>query len=198
MQQVSIARKTARGIEWSTPESELLAERAIVLDGQVSPAMAASAIAQMRYLARLSDDPITLLINSPGGSVSDGMAIIDYMRGLRAPVRTHAFGTAASMAAVILACGSCGGRSAAPHSDILIHQPLSGVSGQASDIEIAARSIIKKKEMLNALLSEATGRTLEVVEAATDRNTWLSAAEAMSFGIVDRISSSWNQEGSKR
>ena len=150
---------------------------------------------QLRYLDRSSSDPVTLLINSPGGSVSNGMAIIDFMRGMRSPVRTHALGVAASMAAVILACGEPGFRPAAPHADILVHQPVSGISGRASAIEIAARSIIRKKEMLADVLAEATGRELEAIEAATDRDTWLTPDEAKTFGITDRVSVDWNCEG---
>lgn len=191
MQQVQIARRTARGAEWTTPESELFAERVVALNGPIDSAVSASVIAQLRYLSRLGDDPITLLVNSPGGFVSDGMAIIDYMCGLRAQVRTHALGLAASMAAVILACGERGYRSAAPHADILIHQPISGVNGQASDIEIAARSIIKKKQMLVEVLSQATKCPLETVEAAIDRDTWFSAEEAASFGLIDSVSNDW-------
>ena len=198
MQQPAIMKKTSRGADWSTPESELFAERTVAISGPINADTAVAAVAQLRYLDRNSSDPVTLLVNSPGGSVSDGMAIIDFMRGMRSPIRTHALGIAASMAAIILACGEPGFRSAAPHADILVHQPMSGISGQASDIEIAARSIIRKKEMLAGLLAEVTGRSLEVIEAATDRDTWLTPDEAKSFGVIDRVCADWNYEGSVR
>ena len=182
MQQPAIMRRTSHGTNWTTP-------------GPINAETAMAAILQLRYLDRSSSDPVTLLINSPGGSVSDAMAVIDFMRGMRSPVRTHALGVAASMAAVILACGEPGFRSAAPHADILVHQPMSGISGQVSDIEIAARSIIRKKEMLAGVLAEATGRGLEAIEAATDRDTWLTPDEAKSFGIIDRVSADWDYEG---
>ncbi len=192
MASVSVAKRSSRGTDWSTPASELFAERIMFLTGAVTDGMAESIITQLACLDTLEHAPITLIINSPGGSVSAGLAIVDAMTGIESEVHTHAMGIAASMGAMILACGAKEHRTVAPHADVLIHQPLmGGMGGQASDIALAAESIVKKRRQLNRLLSEATGKTEAQIAAATDRNNWMDPEEAVAFGLADRIESQW-------
>ena len=160
----------------------------MTLYGAIDDARAYEATLQLMCLDIDSHAPIRLLINSPGGQVSSGFAIIDCMDALSSEVRTCATGIAASMAAVILACGAPGHRTASPNADIMIHQPLqNGLSGQAADIDIAARAILRKRKLLDELLAEKTGKSIRDVEQATDRNTWLSPEEAVEFGLIDGI-----------
>ena len=176
MARVSVQKRSSRGIDWSTPESELYAERTVFLTGAVTDELAESVICQLAWLSRVGSQPIALVINSPGGSVSAGLAIVDMMKGIECEVRTHALGMAASMAAIILACGQKGARTVSPLSDVLIHQPLmGGMGGQASDIALA----------------EATGKTDREIEAATDRNNRMSSEEAVAFGLADSVRGSW-------
>ncbi|MDO4289989.1 MAG: ATP-dependent Clp protease proteolytic subunit [Eggerthellaceae bacterium] len=171
------------------PLNHLRERRIVPLYGAIDDAKAYEVTLELMCLDEESHAPIFLLINSPGGSVSAGFAIIDCMNSLASEVHTRATGTAASMAAVVLACGTKGERTATPHADIMVHQPLqNGLGGQASDIAIAANEIMRKRKKLNALLAEQTGRSIDEIEQATDRNNWLSAEDAVEFGIVDRVS----------
>lgn len=167
-----------------------LENRNIFLTGEITPELATSVISQLLYadaVTKENDASIRLYINSPGGSVSDGLAILDTMQNLKHPVETICTGMAASMAAVILAGGQKGKRKILPHSETMIHQPLSGMQGQATDLMIAADHVIKIREVINGILAEETGKSAEVINAATERDHWLSAIEAKNFGLVDII-----------
>lgn len=168
--------------------SRLLRERIIFLGGQVNDGMANTIIAQLLFLE--SEDPkkpISLYVNSPGGSVSAGLAIIDTMNHIKPKVSTVCVGMAASMGALILSSGENGQRFALPNAEIMIHQPLGGAQGQASDIEITAKNILKMKEKLNKMLAKNTGQTFKKVEADADRDYWMDSNEAKKYGIVDKV-----------
>ncbi|MDP2651249.1 MAG: ATP-dependent Clp endopeptidase proteolytic subunit ClpP [bacterium] len=168
--------------------SRLLRERIIFLGGSIDDDVANIVIAQLLFLQ--SEDPkkdISLYINSPGGFIHSGLAIIDTMNNIKADVSTICVGMAASMGAVILSSGKKGKRFALPNAEVMIHQPLGGAEGQASDIEINARHIIKSRETLNKMLSDNTGQPLEKIEKDVDRNYYMSAEEAKKYGIVDKI-----------
>lgn len=168
---------------------ELLRERRIVtIFGPIDDAMSYQTTTNLMVLEEESHAPINIIINSPGGSVSAGLAIIDSMHAMKCEVCTRATGLAASMAAIILACGTRGKRTATPNTDIMIHQPLqNGLGGQASDIAIAADALIKKRAQLNNLLAQATRKDIAEIEQATDRNKWLTASEAADFGLIDYV-----------
>jgi ATP-dependent Clp protease protease subunit len=174
---------------WVDIYTRLGVERILFLGQEVSDAVANSLVAQMLYLD--SDDnskPIYLYINSPGGSVTAGLAIFDTMQYVKSDVVTICVGLAASMGAFLLAAGTKGKRLALPHSRIMIHQPLGGTSQrQASDIEIEAKEILRIKDMLNQSLADMTSQTLEKVTKDTDRDYFLSAAEAVDYGLIDRV-----------
>lgn len=168
--------------------SRLLKERIIFLHDEVNHHTASLVIAQLLFLE--AEDPkkdITLYINSPGGSIQAGMAIIDTMHHIKPDVVTVCTGMAASMGAMILSQGAQGKRYALPNSEVMIHQPLSGVEGQASDIEITAKHILKLKDKLYEMLSEATGKTKAQIEKDSDRDYWMSSDEAKKYGLVDTI-----------
>ena len=168
--------------------SRLLKERIIFLAGPVNDAVANAVIAQMLFLA--SEDPnrnIQLYINTPGGSVTAGMAIYDTMQYVKSPISTVCFGLAGSMGAILLAAGAKGKRFALPNSEILLHQVMGGVTGEAIEIEITAKQIIKIKQKLNKILAKHTGQPLEKVEKNTDRDFYLSAEEAKDYGIIDEV-----------
>ena len=168
--------------------SRLLKERIIFVTGEVNDQMADLVIAQLLFLE--SEDPkkdIQLYINSPGGSVSAGLAIYDTMQYVKPDVSTICVGMAASMGAILLTSGAKGKRYALPNADTLIHQPLGGAQGQASDIEIHAKNILKKRELLNKILSERTGQPLEKIERDTDRDFILTAEEAKEYGLIDEV-----------
>ena len=168
--------------------SRLLEDRIIFLAGEITDDSANSIIAQLIYLeGKNPDKDIFIYINSPGGSVSAGMAIYDTMNYIKCDVSTICVGLAASMGAFLLSSGAKGKRFALPNSEIMIHQPLGGAQGQASDIEIQARHIQKIKAKLNKILSENTGKPLEVIEKDTDRDNWMSAEEAKEYGLVDQV-----------
>ncbi len=168
--------------------SRLLEDRIIFLSGEVTDDSANIVIAQLIYLeGKNPDKDIFLYINSPGGSVSAGMAIYDTMNYIKCDVSTICVGLAASMGAFLLSSGAKGKRFALPNSEIMIHQPLGGAQGQASDIEIQARHIQKIKAKLNQILSENTGKPLEVIEKDTDRDNYMSAEEAKEYGLIDNI-----------
>jgi len=167
--------------------SSNLENNIVHLVGEITDEMAASVIAQLLHLASLGDDDIHLYINSPGGSVSAGMAIYDTMQFIKPEVETVCVGKAASMGAVILSGGAKGKRVILPHSEVMIHQPSSGVAGQASEIVIVADHIKRTRQVLNELLANNCGKTVEEVAADTERDYWMSATEAMEYGIVDRM-----------
>ncbi|MFF2092691.1 ATP-dependent Clp endopeptidase proteolytic subunit ClpP [Paenibacillus sp. NPDC058174] len=168
--------------------SRLLKDRIIFLGTGVNDVVANSIIAQLLFLA--ADDPekdISLYINSPGGSITAGMAIYDTMQYIKPDVSTICVGMAASMGAFLLTAGAKGKRYALPNSEVMIHQPLGGAEGQASDIEIRARRILKMRDKLNGILAERSGQPLERIERDTDRDYFMSAAEATEYGLVDKV-----------
>ncbi|MCR5022745.1 MAG: ATP-dependent Clp protease proteolytic subunit [Lachnospiraceae bacterium] len=165
-----------------------LENRIVLLSGEIDDDMALLVISQLLYLDNQTEkEPISLYINSPGGSVSAGLAIYDTMKSLICNVNTVCFGRAASMAAVIFSGGQKWNRTILPHSEVMIHQPSGGVEGQTEDIVIAASHIRSLREKLNDILAQNCGKTLEEIDAATDRDYWMSAEEAVGFGIADRI-----------
>ena len=168
--------------------SRLLNDRIIVLSDEVNDTTASLIVAQLLYLE--GQDPekdISLYINSPGGSVTAGMAIYDTMQYIKCDVSTICMGLAASMGAFLLSSGAKGKRYALPNSEIMIHQPLGGARGQATDIKIVADQIIKTKERLNRILAENTGRSIEEIARDTDRDNYLTAQEACEYGLVDKV-----------
>lgn len=168
--------------------SRLLRDRIIFLTGEVNDVSASLVIAQLLFLE--SENPnkdIQLYINSPGGSVDAGMGIFDTMRFIRPQVNTICVGFAASMGAFLLAAGEKGKRYALPHSRIMIHQPLGGVQGQATDMEIVTREILRTKKTLNTILAENTGKPFDVVARDTERDYYMTAAEALEYGLIDKI-----------
>ncbi len=167
--------------------SSNLESRIIHLVGEINDAMAASIVAQLLHLSAMAEEDIYLYINSPGGSVSAGLAIYDTMRHIKPDVHTICVGVAASMGAVILSGGTKGKRGILPHSEVMIHQPSSGVAGQASDIMLVADHIRKTRENLNKLLAENCGKELEEVTWDTERDYWMEAGEAVDYGIVDYV-----------
>lgn len=185
-----VVEQTARGERSYDIFSRLLNDRIIVLSEDVNPTSASVIIAQLLYLE--GQDPekdISFYINSPGGSISDGMAIHDTMQYIKCDVSTICVGMAASMGAFLLASGTKGKRFALPNSEILIHQPLigGGISGQATDIKIHADHIVRLKSKLNGLISDYTGQPLEVVERDTERDNYMTAQQAKEYGLIDEI-----------
>lgn len=168
--------------------SRLLAERIIFLVGEVDDSMAASITAQLLYLEAMdTEKDIQIYINSPGGSVSAGLAIYDTMQYIKCDVSTNCIGLAASMGSFLLAGGTKGKRYALPNAEVMIHQVLGGAQGQATDVEITTKHLLRTKEKLNRMLAENTGRDYEVICAATERDNWMSAQEALEFGIIDKV-----------
>ena len=168
--------------------SRLLSDRIIVLSDEVSDTTASLVVAQLLFLeSQDSEKDISLYINSPGGSVTAGLAIYDTMNYIKCDVSTICIGMAASMGAFLLSSGAKGKRIALPNSEIMIHQPLGGTQGQASDIEIQARHMQKIKQKINKILSENTSQSLEKIEKDTDRDFYMSADEAVNYGLVDKI-----------
>lgn len=167
--------------------SRLLKERIIFISGEINDMLANNVIAELLYLDSISNDDIYLYINSPGGSVTAGMAIYDTMNFIKSDVATICIGIAASMAAFLLSSGKKGKRSVLPNADVMIHQPLGGAEGQASDIKIAADRIICIRKRLNKILASNTGQSLKKIERDTERDNYLSAREALSYGLVDEI-----------
>ncbi len=183
-----VIEQSGRGERSYDIYSRLLRERVIFLVGPVNDQTANLVVAQLLFLeSENPDKDISLYINSPGGSVSAGMAIYDTMNFIKPSVSTLCTGMAASMGAFLLAAGEKGKRFALPNSKIMIHQPLGGLQGQATDIEIHARDILKTKAVLNRILAERTGQTLEKIERDTDRDYFLEAEEAKTYGLVDQV-----------
>jgi ATP-dependent Clp protease protease subunit len=184
----TIVEKSQRGERAYDIFSRLLEERIIFLVGPVTDLNANLVIAQMLYLAsKDSKRDIKLYINSPGGSVTAGLAIYDTMQYLKCPVSTICIGLTASMAAVILASGTKGKRFALPNAEILLHQVAGGMQGQAADIEITAKQIVKMREKLNAILAEHTGKPLSKISSDTDRDFYLTSIEAKKYGLIDEV-----------
>ena len=167
--------------------SRLLKDRIIILSGEIDDNLANSIVAQLLYLDSINHDPINLYINSPGGSITAGMAIYDTMNYIKSKVSTICIGMAASMAAFLLSSGEKGMRFILPNGEVMIHQPLGGAQGQATEIKIAAERILKLKEKLNKILSENTGQSLEKISHDTERDYFLSADEALEYGLIDKI-----------
>lgn len=168
--------------------SRLLKDRVIILGSEIDDELANSIVAQLLFLtSEDSEKDISIYINSPGGSVSAGFAILDTMNFVKPDIQTICTGLAASMASIILTSGAKGKRLSLPDSEVLIHQPLGGARGQASDIEISARHILKTKDKLNRIIADTSGQPLEKVKQDTDRDHFLSAEEAKDYGLVDKI-----------
>ena len=183
-----VIEQTGKGERSYDIFSRLLNDRIIFLSDEVNDATASLVVAQMLFLeAQDPDKDIFFYINSPGGSVSAGMAIYDTMQFIKCDVSTICIGMAASMGAFLLSAGAKGKRLALPHSEIMIHQPLGGARGQATDIEIQAKQILRIKATLNKILSENTGKPLDVIERDTDRDNYMTAEEALAYGLVDKI-----------
>ena len=183
-----VIEQTSRGERSYDIYSRLLKDRIIFLGEEVNEVTASLVVAQMLFLE--AEDPekdIQLYINSPGGSVTAGLAIYDTMQYIKCDVATICIGMAASMGAFLLAGGTKGKRSALPNAEIMIHQPLGGTKGQATEIEIAAKHILKTKEKLNRMLAENTGQSYEVICADTERDNWKSAEEAQEYGLIDKV-----------
>ena len=183
-----VVEKTSAGERSYDLYSRLLEDRIIFLSGEIDDAMANTIVAQLLYLeSKDSDKDIVLYINSPGGSVSAGMAIYDTMNFIKCDVSTVCIGLAASMAAFLLSSGTKGKRFALPNSEVMIHQPLGGAQGQASDIVITANHIQKTKEKMTRILSENCNQPYDKVLADTDRDNFLSADEALTYGLIDKV-----------
>jgi ATP-dependent Clp protease protease subunit len=183
-----VVEQTSRGERSYDIYSRLLKERIIFLGEEVNETTASLVVAQLLFLeSEDSTKDIMLYINSPGGSVTAGMAIYDTMNYIKCDVSTICIGMAASMGAFLLSGGTKGKRLALPNAEIMIHQPLGGAQGQATEIEIAAQHILKTKKKLNEIIANNCGKTVEEVEKATDRDNWMSAEQALEFGLIDRI-----------
>lgn len=184
----TVIEQTNRGTMTYDLYSRLLEDRNIFMTGEITDETANLVVGQLLYLeSKDSQKDISLYINSPGGSVSAGLAIFDTINYIKCDVTTICVGLAASMGAFLLAAGTKGKRYALPNSEIMIHQPMGGAKGQASDIAIVAEHILKLKKKLNNILSEKTGQPLEKIERDTDRDTYLSAEEAKNYGIIDKV-----------
>ena len=183
-----VVEQTARGERSYDIYSRLLKDRIIFLDGQIEDHMANVIIAQLLFLE--AEDPskdIHLYINSPGGVVTAGLAIYDTMQYIHPDVSTICIGSCASMAAVLLTAGAKGKRYALPHANVMIHQPLGGVQGQATEIEIHAREILRLREELNGILAKHSGQSLETIKNDTERDNFMSSAQAVEYGIIDGV-----------
>ena len=183
-----VIEQSGRGERAYDIYSRLLRERIVFLVGPVNDAVANLVVAQLLFLeSENPDKEISLYINSPGGSVSAGMSIFDTMQFIKPEVSTLCMGMAASMGAFLLSAGAKGKRFSLPNAKIMIHQPLGGAQGQATDIEIHAREILKTRETLNRILAERTGQTLEKIQSDTERDYFMSATEAQTYGLIDQV-----------
>ena len=184
----TVIEQSSRGVRAYDIYSRLLKDRIIMLSGPIDDNTANSVIAQLLFLdAQDSEKDIYIYINSPGGSVSAGLAIYDTMNFIKADVQTIAMGMAASMGSFLLTAGEKGKRFALPNAEIMIHQPLGGAQGQATEIEIAARHILQTRERLNKILAERTGQPMEVIERDTDRDNYMTAQQAKEYGLIDEV-----------
>jgi len=183
-----VIEATGRGERAMDIFSLLLKERIIFLGSPIDDTVANLVVAQLLFLEREDPDKeISLYLNSPGGAISAGLAVLDTMQLIRAPVSTIAVGMTASMGTILLCAGAKGKRYALPNATVHIHQPWGGVQGQAVDIEIEARRILRERERLNRILADRTGQTLERIMQDTDRNYWMTAEEAVEYGLVDEV-----------
>ena len=183
-----VVQQTNRGERSYDSYSRLLNDRIVFLADEVNDVTASLVVAQLLFLeAEDPDKDISLYINSPGGSVTAGMAIYDTMNFIKCDVSTICVGMAASMGAFLLSSGAKGKRLALPNSEIMIHQPLGGAQGQASDIKIQAEHILRTRDKLNAILAENTGRPIEEIARDTDRDNWMTAAAAAEYGLIDKV-----------
>jgi len=188
-----VVEKTGRGERSYDIYSRLLKDRIIMLSGEINDAVASTVVAQLLFLE--AEDPekdIYLYLNSPGGVITSGMSIYDTMNYIKPDVSTICIGQAASMGAFLLSSGAKGKRYSLPHSRIMIHQPLGGAQGQATDIQIQAKEIQRMKEMLNQMIADQTGQPLAVIEKDTDRDNFMSATEAQSYGLIDKVITNHN------
>ena len=186
-----VIEQTGRGERSFDIYSRLLKERIIFLDWEINDTTSSLIVAQLIFLeADNPDKDIEMYINSPGGSITSGFAIYDTMNFIKCDVSTMCVGMAASMGAFLLAAGAKGKRKALPNSEIMIHQPLGGAQGQSVDVEIYAKRLIKTREKLNEILSEKTGQPIDVIARDTDRDNFMSAEEALEYGLIDQIVSS--------
>ncbi|MFJ7977584.1 ATP-dependent Clp endopeptidase proteolytic subunit ClpP [Peribacillus sp. JNUCC 23] len=184
----TVIEQTSRGERAYDIYSRLLKDRIIMLGSAIDDNVSNSIVAQLLFLeAENPDKDITLYINSPGGSITSGMAIYDTMQYIKPQVSTVCIGMAASMGAFLLAAGEKGKRFSLPNSEVMIHQPLGGAQGQATEIEIAARRILFLKDKLNEILSERTGQPIEVVQKDTDRDNFMTAERALEYGLIDKV-----------
>jgi ATP-dependent Clp protease protease subunit len=184
----TVVEQTSRGERAYDIYSRLLNDRIVMLNGEVNDASASVIVAELLFLE--GQDPtkdISLYINSPGGVISSGLAIYDTMQYIKPDVSTICRGMAASMAAVLLAAGAKGKRYVLPNAEVMIHQPLGGTSGQAEDIRIHAEHILRLREKMNRILAKNTGKTVKKIAADTDRDTYLSAEEAVEYGLIDKV-----------
>jgi ATP-dependent Clp protease protease subunit len=184
----TVKDRSPRGERYFDLFSKLLNDRVIIITEPIDDQMMGIVVSQLLYLeAEDSENPIHLYISSPGGSVMAGLAILDTMQLIEAPVHTYAMGMVASMAAVLFACGEKGHRYILPNAEVMIHQPLGGTSGQASDIEIQARHLVSLKKRLYKILSLATGKSVDIIEKESDRDNYFEAGDAIAFGLADTI-----------
>ena len=167
--------------------SRLLKDRIIIISDEINDTVANSVVAELLYLDSINNDDISIYINSPGGSITSGMAIYDTINFIKSDVSTICIGIAASMAAFLLSCGTKGKRFALPNSEVMIHQPLGGVQGQATEIKIAAERILKIKQKLNKILSLNTGQNIKKIDEDPERDYFLNANEALEYGLIDKI-----------
>ncbi len=183
----SVLEKTSNGERVYDLYSRLLKDRIILLNGEIDDNTSNIVVSELLYLDSISHKDINIYINSPGGSITSGMAIYDTMNYIKSDVSTICIGMAASMAAFLLSSGKKGKRYILPNSEVMIHQPLGGASGQATEIKIAANRILKLKDKLNKILSKNTGKDLEIIENDTERDYFMDSDEALNYGIVDEI-----------
>ena len=183
----TVIEKSSNGERAYDIYSRLLKDRIIILSGEIDDAKANTIVAELLYLDSLNNDDINIYINSPGGSVTAGMAIYDTMNFVKSDVSTICVGMAASMAAFLLSSGTKGKRKALPNSEVMIHQPLGGAQGQATEIKIAAERILKLREKLNKMLAENTKQNIKRIEKDTERDYFMSAKEALDYGLVDEV-----------
>lgn len=193
-----VIEQTGRGERGYDIYSRLLKARIVFLVGEIDEYVANSVIAQMLFLeAEDPDKDVSLYINSPGGSVADGLAVFDTMRFISAPVSTICIGQACSMAAVLLAAGRKGKRFALPNARVMVHQPMGGMRGQASDLQIHANEILALRDRLNGILAELTGKSVKRIAADTERDNFMDAASARSYGIIDAVKEPRRRKGAR-
>jgi len=183
----TVIEKSSMGERAYDIYSRLLKNRIILLSGEINDDTANVVIAQLLYLDSISQDDISLYINSPGGSITSGMAIYDTMNLIKSDVSTICVGMSASMAAFLLSCGKKGKRYCLPNSEVMIHQPLGGVNGQASEIDIVAKRILNLKSKINQILAKNTKKNIKQIEKNTDRDYYMNAQQALEYGIIDQI-----------